>query len=100
MDQPTPLMYYILFYKTVEQFEEKRLPHRADHFNYIKAFVEKGALVLGGALQDPPNEAVIVFQSENPHTAQDFATNDPYVINGLITSWEVRPWNVMVGAKL
>jgi len=26
-----------------------------------------------------------------------FARNDPYVTNGLVTRWEVRPWAVVVG---
>jgi hypothetical protein len=27
--------------------------------------------------------------------AEDFARRDPYVVNGLITRWVVRPWNVV-----
>jgi len=30
--------------------------------------------------------------------AESFARNDPYVINGLVTHWEVRRWNTVVGA--
>ena len=26
-----------------------------------------------------------------------FAASDPYVLRGLVTSWSVRPWNVVVG---
>jgi uncharacterized protein YciI len=26
-----------------------------------------------------------------------FARNDPYVIRGLVTRWEVRSWNVVIG---
>jgi len=29
--------------------------------------------------------------------AEDFARTDPYVLNGLITSWRVRPWTVVAG---
>ena len=31
--------------------------------------------------------------------AEEFAKNDPYVKNGLITEWSVRPWTVVVGGK-
>ena len=28
---------------------------------------------------------------------EDFAKNDPYVVNGLIQEWNVREWIVVVG---
>src|SRR6266567_1598770 len=37
-----------------------------------------------------------------PHAAdkskvEAFARKDPYVVNGLVKKWEVRPWNVVIG---
>jgi uncharacterized protein YciI len=29
--------------------------------------------------------------------AESFAASDPYVVNGLVTRWTVRPWTVVVG---
>jgi hypothetical protein len=29
--------------------------------------------------------------------AEDFARRDPYVANGLVTKWTVRPWAVVIG---
>ncbi len=31
---------------------------------------------------------------------EEFARNDPYVLNGLVTRWEVRPWAVVIGDEL
>jgi uncharacterized protein YciI len=31
--------------------------------------------------------------------AEAFAAADPYVRNGLVTSWRVRPWTVVVGGE-
>ena len=28
-----------------------------------------------------------------------FVEQDPYVRNGLVTSWHIREWNVVVGGK-
>jgi uncharacterized protein len=53
--------------------------------------------VLGGALADPPDKAVILFRGESPAAAENFAKNDPYVLNGLVTDWKVRPWTTVVG---
>ena len=41
----------------------------------------------------------MIFRGESPRVAEDFAENDPYVTNGLVTSWRVRPWNVVVGRE-
>jgi len=36
---------------------------------------------------------LLVFAGDSPATAEEFARNDPYVINGLVTKWTVRQWN-------
>lgn len=53
--------------------------------------------MLGGALADPPDEAILLFNGDSPATAERFAACDPYVINGLVKRWEVREWNTVVG---
>lgn len=90
-------MYYILFYKTVENYIEKRAPSREEHLGLAQQAFQNGTLVLGGALADPSDGAVLVFKGDSPEVAEDFANNDPYVKNGLITEWSVRAWNVVIG---
>ena len=93
-------MYYILFYKTSENYVEKRVPYREEHLAYAKAAHKRGILVMAGALGDPVDSAVLVFKGEEPTVAEEFAQNDPYVKNGLIIEWEVRPWTVVIGGEL
>ena len=90
-------MYYILFYKTVDNYVERRAPYREEHLAYAKRAQERGGLVMAGALADPADSAVLVFKGEGPAIAENFAVNDPYVKNGLITEWRVRPWTVVIG---
>lgn len=90
-------MYYILFYKTVDNFIEKRAPYRNEHLDYANAAHERGILVMAGALDEPADGAVLVFKGDDATPAEDFAKHDPYVINSLITKWEVRPWTVVIG---
>lgn len=90
-------MYYILFYKTVENYVEKRVPYRKEHLKLIKEAHSNGDLLMAGALAEPADAGVFIFKGETLETAEDFAKNDPYVLNGLIREWEVRPWNVVVG---
>ena len=55
--------------------------------------------MLAGALDDPPDRAVLVWTSEDPSVVERFADEDPYVREGLVTSWTIRPWNVVIGAQ-
>ncbi len=90
-------MYYILFYKTVDNYVDKRAPYREEHLDYANAAYERGVLLMAGALAEPADGAVLVFQGEGPFVAEEFVKHDPYVRNGLITEWQVRPWTVVIG---
>ena len=90
-------MYYLLFYETVENYVERRAPHRDEHLAYANAAHDRGELVIAGALDEPADGAVLVFKGDSPDVAKDFAKDDPYVKAGLITEWKVRPWTVVIG---
>lgn len=90
-------MYYILFYKTVDNYIERRAPFRKEHLNLAQKAHQNGTLVLGGALADPADGAMLVFKGDSPKVAEDFVANDPYVKNGLILEWHVRRWTVVIG---
>jgi len=90
-------MYYLLFYHTVENYVQRRAPYRDQHLAYATEPLQRGELVMGGALSDPVDGAVLVFNGDSPAVAENFATNDPYVKAGLITEWKVRPWTVVIG---
>jgi uncharacterized protein len=89
-------MYYILFYRTVENYVERRTPFRELHLAYANASHKRGELFLAGALTDPADSAILVFKGDSPKVAEEFAKNDPYVLNGLIKEWEIRKWSVVI----
>jgi uncharacterized protein len=88
--------YYALFYEVVDDFIAGRGAYRDEHLRLAHEACARGELVLAGALADPPG-ALIIFQADSPATAEAFARRDPYVKNGLVTSWKVRNWTVVVG---
>jgi hypothetical protein len=90
-------MHILLYYDVVEGYIEKRKPFRAEHFAYALRAFDRGELMLAGALQDPVDGAVFVFRGGSTEPAEQFATNDPYVKNGLVTSWRVRKWTTVLG---
>ena len=90
-------MHYLLMYDTVSDYVERRAPFRAAHLAYARASAARGELVLGGALANPADGAVILFVGDSPAAAEAFAASDPYVLNGLVTRWRVREWTTVVG---
>ena len=90
-------MYYILFYTTIENYIEKRAPYREEHLELVQQAHENGDIVMAGALDEPADGAVLIFKGDTPEAAKAFVQKDPYVKNGLIRHWEIRPWNVVVG---
>ncbi len=89
--------YYILVYKTVDNYIEKRAAFRQEHLGLATEYHEAKGLVLAGALDSPPDEALLIFRGENEDDAKSFVNNDPYVKNGLIKEWYIRKWNVVIG---
>jgi len=92
-------MYYILLYTTVDNYVERRKPFREEHLSLAQQAYQNGSLIMGGALDDPADSAMLVFKGDSPQIANEFAQNDPYVKNGLIKEWQVRPWIVVIGNK-
>ena len=89
--------YYILQYEVVDDYAKRRMPFRQLHLQQIREAQARGELRVAGALGEIPDGALLIFRSDSPSPADDFAKNEPYVINGLITSWRVRPWTVVAG---
>lgn len=94
------MVYYILFYEVIDDYIDRRAPFRDQHLLLACASVEKGQLILGGAFDNPVDGAALVFKADNKSVVENFAKNDPYVKNGLITDWKVREWTVVIGNSL
>lgn len=90
-------MHYLLFYEIVDDYVERREAFRGSHLEYAWRAHERGELVLAGALANPVDGTVLLFQGDSPKVAEAFAEADPYVINGLVSKWWVREWTTVVG---
>jgi uncharacterized protein YciI len=90
-------MHYLLMYEAAPDYLERRGAFRAEHLALAWQAHGRGELVLAGALAEPVDGAVFLFQGPSPAAAEAFAAADPYVKNGLVKSWRVRPWTTVVG---
>jgi uncharacterized protein YciI len=90
-------MHYLLFYDVVPDYVERRAEYRAEHLALARAAHARGELVLGGALTDPVDGAVLLFRCDSTAPIEAFVAADPYVKHGLVTRWSIRPWTTVVG---
>jgi uncharacterized protein YciI len=90
-------MHYFLWYELAPGYLERRARYRAAHLALAWEAVERGELVLGGAVGDPVDTSLLLFQGDSPAAAERFAVADPYVQNGVVARWRVRPWTTVVG---
>ena len=90
-------MHYLLCYDLAPDYLERRGAFRNEHLDLAWQAQGSGELLLAGALADPVDEAVLLFQCGSAATVEQFAAADPYVINGLVTGYRVRPWTTVVG---
>jgi len=90
--------HFLLFYDYVADVLERRPQFRGAHLKHAWVAVERGDIVLAGALADPVDGAVLMFKADDKSVAEDFAKVDPYVTGGLVKRWHVREWTTVVGA--
>jgi uncharacterized protein YciI len=89
--------HWLLIYDLAPDYLGRRPGFRDLHLKLAWAAADRGELVLGGALADPTDQAMLLFAGEDASAAEDFARADPYVTNGLVARWRIRPWLTVAG---
>jgi len=89
--------YTVLEYMLVDDYLERRAALRDEHLALARAAHERGELLLAGALPEPYHRALLIWTAPR-EVVERFAEQDPYVRHGLVSTWTVRPWNVVIGS--
>lgn len=92
-------MHYLLMYEVGPEYMERRAEFRKEHLALAWEAHARGELVLAGALAEPVDSAIFLFQGDSSAAASRFAAADPYVLHGLVHHWRVRPWITVVGSN-
>jgi uncharacterized protein YciI len=92
-------MHLVLEYALADDYLERRTALRAEHLALAQAAHERGELLFAGALPDPFDRALLVWTTPRD-VVERFVEQDPYVVQGLVTAWTIREWNVVVGDAL
>jgi uncharacterized protein YciI len=90
-------VHYLLMYELAPDYLARRGEFRDEHLKLAWDAQERGEIVIAGALADPADTAVLLFTGDSPAAAEAFAKADPYVTQGLVKNWRVRPWTTVIG---
>jgi uncharacterized protein YciI len=89
-------MKYVMFYDSADDVASKAPAHFPAHRARLADFHARGALLMVGPFGDPQKEgSMAVFTTRE--AAEEFAKEDPFVLNGVVRNWYVREWNEILG---
>jgi uncharacterized protein YciI len=98
LDPEAVMKHFLLIYDYVPNYLERRTAYRPAHFALAQAAADRGDLFLAGACTDDGQPlGVLVFKAADRKVVEDFAKADPYVVNGIVTRWQVREWTTVLG---
>ena len=85
-------MKYVMTYRAVEDFMPLARQHYPAHAARVEEFAGRGELLMVGTFDEPMDGAAMgVFTTRE--AAEQFIDGDPFVRNGVVAEWSVRPWN-------
>ena len=88
---------FVLEYAYVADILEKRGPYRPQHLKLAEDHLKDGSIIYGGPFT-PPTGAMFIFSVDGRESVEAFIAEDPYVTNGLVTTYTIKEWNVLIGS--
>ena len=90
-------MKYVLLYESAQVASSKAPKHGKAHQARLDDFRSRGSLVMTGSFTNPEDGSMSIFTSRE--AAEEFIREDPFVVNGVITSWHIGEWDEVNGAS-
>lgn len=84
----------VLFYKSSSDVMTLAPLHFGAHSARLDVFRGRGDLLAVGTWADPREGSMAVFRSRA--AAEEFVREDPFVLNGVVASHELRDWDEML----
>jgi uncharacterized protein len=89
-------MHYLLFYEKAVDYKTRQATWQDQHRDHVMTAIHSGDVLLAGSLSDPDDgSAILLFKCDDKTIPEAFAAADPYVINGIVSDWLVRRWDVL-----
>ena len=82
----------VVLYESAENVLDKAPAHFPAHSERADDFHARGTLLMVGTFGDPQEQgSMAIFTTRE--AAEEFVAGDPFVVNGVVRSWEIRECN-------
>jgi len=89
---------YAVIYRYIDD-PEALATHRPAHRDFMGSFLESGALIASGRMEDSnPLTALLLFTYQSSGGLEEALNRDPYWSLGLIGTREIMEWTVSLGS--
>jgi len=83
---------YVVFYQSAPAAVPIARLHFPAHRARYEDFHARGALLMIGTFANPQEEgSMAIFTTRE--AAEEFVSDDPFVVHGVVSNWEIREWN-------
>jgi uncharacterized protein len=83
---------YVVLYESSEDVASKAPAHFPAHRARIDEFRDRGEILSIGTFADPQAQgSMAIFPTRE--AAESFVKDDPFVLNGVVRTPEIREWN-------
>jgi len=71
---------------------------RPEHRQYLTQLCERGQLAAAGPFTDDSG-ALIIYEADSREAAEGLLRGDPFNLNGIFISHQIRPWNPVLANR-
>ena len=90
--------HFLLIYDLAPDYLQRRAQFREEHLTLAWQAADAGELLLGGAVEEPTDQAFLLFRGAREAPLR-FAAADPYVKHGLVKAFRVKQWHTVAGPQ-
>ena len=65
-----------------------------EHLAAARAQTDSGNILIVGVFGNPPEGATFIWKDTSESDIKAFVDSDPYVINGLVPEWHIKPFTL------
>ena len=85
-------MKYVLLYESADDVATRAPAQFPAHKARLDEFHARGDLLMVGTFGDPQTQgSMAIFRTRE--AAEEFAREDPFVLNGVVARYEIRDWD-------
>jgi uncharacterized protein YciI len=88
---------YVLYYQSSPDVLAKAPLYGEAHRARWKQFLDNGTLLMIGPFANPKEGAMGIFTTRE--AAENFAKEDPFVLNGVVSHWVIREWMEAIASE-